>query len=157
MLLAATATGLALAVPASAAPAPDTNLASKLVKSVSGENAHRHQRAFQRIADANGGTRAADTPGYDASVEYVAGKLRGAGFQVSTPSFNYEATVYDAERITAAGVNYRLWMMAYSPQTPVGGITAPTAAAREDADPGCTADDFAGSDFTGKVALVRRG
>ena len=157
MLLAAAATGLALAVPASAAPAPDTNLASKLVRSVSGENAHRHQRAFQRIADANGGTRAADTPGYDASVEYVAGKLRGAGFQVSTPSFNYEATVYDAERITAAGVNYRLWMMEYSPQTPVGGITAPTAAAREDADPGCTADDFAGSDFTGKVALVRRG
>ena len=28
--------------------------------------------AFQAIADANGGTRAAGTPGYDASVDYVA-------------------------------------------------------------------------------------
>ena len=31
-----------------------------------------HERALQTIANANGGTRASGTPGYDASVAYVA-------------------------------------------------------------------------------------
>ena len=34
---------------------------------------------FQAIADANGGVRAAGTPGYDASVDYVAETLEAAG------------------------------------------------------------------------------
>jgi Zn-dependent M28 family amino/carboxypeptidase len=42
----------------------------------------RHLAALQRIADANGGERAAGTPGYDASVDYVAGVLRRAGWRV---------------------------------------------------------------------------
>ena len=41
-----------------------------------------HLAALQRIADANGGERAAGTPGYDASVDYVAGVLRRAGWRV---------------------------------------------------------------------------
>ena len=34
------------------------------------EGVREHQAAFQAIADANGGTRAAGTPGYDASLQY---------------------------------------------------------------------------------------
>jgi Zn-dependent M28 family amino/carboxypeptidase len=41
-----------------------------------------HLRALQRIADANGGNRAAGTRGDEASVEYVAGRLRAAGWEV---------------------------------------------------------------------------
>jgi Iap family predicted aminopeptidase len=41
-----------------------------------------HLRAFQEIADASGGDRAAGTPGYEASVEYVAKRLRAAGWGV---------------------------------------------------------------------------
>ena len=41
-----------------------------------------HLTALQRIADANGGERTAGTPGYDASVAYVARVLRRAGWRV---------------------------------------------------------------------------
>jgi Peptidase family M28/PA domain len=43
---------------------------------------HDHLAAFQRIADDNGGSRAAGTPGYDASADYVAARLRDAGWRV---------------------------------------------------------------------------
>ena len=132
-------------------------LAKQLVKDVTLDNTHRHLRALQRIADTNGGTRAANTRGYDASVDYVAGKLRGAGFRVTTPSFDYVEEVADAEVATVAGVDYLLVKMALSPLTPVGGITGELALVPQDADPACTMDDFAGQDFTGTIALIRRG
>src|ERR671932_106931 len=40
-------------------------------------------RAFERIARANGGTRAAGTPGDRASVAYVTRRLRDAGYRVT--------------------------------------------------------------------------
>ncbi len=132
-------------------------LARELVKDVTVDNAHRHLRALQRIADTHGGTRAANTPGYDASVDYVADKLRGAGFRVSTPSFNYDEEVPDAEKVTVGGTDYLLVKMDLSPLTPVGGVTGQLALVPQDADPGCTMDDFAGQVFTGKIALIRRG
>jgi hypothetical protein len=39
-----------------------------------------HERVFQRIANQNGGTRASGTPGYDASVAYIADRLEAAGY-----------------------------------------------------------------------------
>ena len=45
-----------------------------------------HLRALQDIASANGGNRAAGTPGYDASVDYVAKILRSKGFDVLDPA-----------------------------------------------------------------------
>ena len=41
------------------------------------EGVREHQAALQAIADANGGTRAAATPGYNASVDYVVKTLEG--------------------------------------------------------------------------------
>lgn len=41
--------------------------------------------ALQEIADANGGVRAAGTPGYEASVDWAAARLEDIGFAVSTP------------------------------------------------------------------------
>jgi Peptidase family M28/PA domain len=87
----------------------------------------------------------------------VAGKLRGAGFRVSTPSFDYEEEVGDAQRLTVGGTDYLLVKMEYAPMTPAGGIGGPLAVVPEDGSPGCTPDDFAGADFTGTVALIRRG
>ncbi len=40
-----------------------------------------HEQEFQAIADANGDTRASGTPGYTASADYVAGKLKSAGYR----------------------------------------------------------------------------
>src|SRR3954454_3269881 len=41
-----------------------------------------HLRALGRIGDRNRNTRAAGTPGYAASVDYVADRLRAAGYRV---------------------------------------------------------------------------
>jgi hypothetical protein len=44
--------------------------------------AFRHLEALQEIASTNGGTRASGTPGYDRSADYVAEKLKSAGYVV---------------------------------------------------------------------------
>ena len=90
----ATATALALAVlPTSAALAAspavkcdnrNNNTISKLTECVTADGVKEHLAAFQAIADANGGNRAANTAGYDASVDYVADTLTAAGWQVHT-------------------------------------------------------------------------
>jgi hypothetical protein len=46
--------------------------------------------AFQAIADANGGTRVSGTSGFDASRDYVARKLRGAGYDVTIQNFDFK-------------------------------------------------------------------
>jgi hypothetical protein len=48
-----------------------------------------HLDALQRIADRNGGTRAAGTPGYDASADYVADRLRDAGWNVTRQAVQF--------------------------------------------------------------------
>jgi hypothetical protein len=45
-----------------------------------------HLRALDEIARRHGGDRAAGTPGYDASVRYVAGRLRRSGWRVTLQS-----------------------------------------------------------------------
>ena len=62
---------------------------------MSDAGAWKHLQALQKIADEHGGNRAAGTPGYDASVKYVVGVLRDAGFKPSTPT--YEASGSDGE------------------------------------------------------------
>ncbi|GAA0932467.1 M28 family peptidase [Pseudonocardia zijingensis] len=68
-------------------PSADGAFRTQLVDDVTVDGALVHVDALQRIADTNDGTRASPGPGYDASVDYVAGVLRDAGFEVSTPSF----------------------------------------------------------------------
>ena len=94
LLLAACGSGAAppaAAPPAGAPPAPvgvaDGPLARDLTAGVSADAAFAHLEALQRVADENGGNRATGTPGYDASVEYVVGRLRGLGFEVGTPTY----------------------------------------------------------------------
>ena len=59
---------LAVVAPASADNGTDT---SALREAVTVDGILAHEQAFQAIADANGGTRAAGTPGYEASGDYV--------------------------------------------------------------------------------------
>ena len=54
-----------------------------------GQGAFRHLQALQDIATANGGNRAAGTVGYDRSAEYVAAKLREAGYAVRFETFDF--------------------------------------------------------------------
>jgi hypothetical protein len=75
----------------SAAPAAlaATNDSQKLRDAVTLKQIRRHQQEFQNIANANGGTRASGTPGYDRSVDYVARKLRGSGYSVTLFPFDF--------------------------------------------------------------------
>src|SRR5262249_59068821 len=56
---------------------------------VATEGTFRHLRAFQDIASMSGGNRAAGTPGYDRSAEYVAERLKEAGYLVHVEEFEF--------------------------------------------------------------------
>jgi len=53
------------------------------------EGAFQHLRALQDIASASGGNRAAGTSGYDRSAEYVAERLKEAGYVVRLEEFEF--------------------------------------------------------------------
>ena len=109
VVLTATACGSGtVGLPPTAPPSPSSNtttpdgpLVQQLTSEVGVAGAMAHLQALQKIADEHGGNRAAGTPGYDASVEYVVGALRAAGFEASTPT--YEASDDDEE--VAAGTS----------------------------------------------------
>lgn len=72
---------------ASCAVSTDT---SPLREAVTADGILQHREEFQAIADANDGTRASGTPGYDASADYVADLLSSAGYEVTRQEFDYE-------------------------------------------------------------------
>ena len=167
--LAVAATGLAVACSASpqappaqpttaptAAPNPDPGLTERLKTAVTGDGVYRRLEELQRIADANGGNRALGTPGYDASVEYVAQTLRDAGYQVDTPGFSARSFSVQDVRLTVDGTPVPAASLGFSPATPPGGASAPLAVLSQDETSGCEPDDFAGVP-AGSVVLIRRG
>ncbi|MCE0767147.1 M28 family metallopeptidase [Pseudonocardia kujensis] len=136
--------------------APDPGLPARLTTTVSGDGAFARLERLQQIADANGGNRALGTPGYDASVDYVAQTLRDAGFTVDTPTFDVRAFSVQDQRLTVGGRTVESTVMSYSPATPGGGVTAPLHVVAQDATSGCEPEDFAGMP-AGAIALVKRG
>ncbi|WP_341719277.1 M28 family peptidase [Micromonospora sp. FIMYZ51] len=156
---------VALVSPASASP--NNNTVKKLTKAVTVEGVFKHLDKFQAIANANDGTRASGTPGYDASVDYVAGLLKKAGYQVTRQQFDFAyyeefgssfAQVGPSPTTYAAGVDYAL--MSYSGAGVAEGTVVPIDLALtppRDSTSGCEASDFAGVDVTGKIALMQRG
>ena len=131
-----------------------------LQECVTPEGVREHQAAFQAIADANGGTRAAGTAGYDASVQYVVDRMTAAGYIVTLHEFPFTyfppvtlqqlapvAATYQSERFTGSGA---------------GDVTAAVTAVDINLVPprettsGCEAADFAGFP-AGNIALIQRG
>ena len=49
----------------------DDDIAKRLLECVTFSEVRKHQKALQDIADANGGTRASGTPGFEASARYA--------------------------------------------------------------------------------------
>ncbi|HZC11315.1 MAG TPA: M28 family peptidase, partial [Mycobacterium sp.] len=134
--------------------APD--FAAALRGRVSVDAMMAHLTKLQDIANANGNTRAVGTPGYDASVDYVAGKLRDKGFDVQTLQF--EAHVFHAET-GSVGVGDRTVearALEFSLATPPVGVTGPLVTAPDD-NPACSASDYGSLPVNGAVVLVDRG
>ncbi|MGH3862898.1 M28 family peptidase [Actinokineospora sp.] len=132
-------------------------LTDTLVRKVSVDRINRHLVAFQRFADRAGGTRAAHTDGFRDSLDYVAGKLREAGFLVETPEFTFDRRVTDAASVVAGGTTVEPFPIIHGMNTPAGGVTGRLVHVPVDANPGCDAADYAGLDITGGIALIKRG
>ena len=116
-----------------------------------------HLSKFQDIADANGGNRAAGTPGYDASLDYVAQMLRDSGFDVETPEF--EVRIFSAEKptLTIGGTEVDATPLRYTIGTGPQGVAGPLVLAPADDTPGCAPADYEGLPVKGSVVLVDRG
>jgi Zn-dependent M28 family amino/carboxypeptidase len=160
-LLAAGA-GAAL-VERTAEPAARSAVPTKaLERAITPKRLRAHLTALEAIARRNGGTRAAGTPGYSKSVEYVARQLRKAGYRPRFNTFTFpyfretRPTVF--QRVLPSARSYRsgpdFVPTRYSGGGNVTGRIAPVDLSS--ASSGCEDSDFAG--FTsGSVALMRRG
>src|SRR3954454_15844162 len=134
-----------------------------------------HMKAFQKIADDNLSpadfhpSRNSGEPGYKASVDYVAGVMRKAGYNVTVQPYKFTYYAYTApptfSEVSPNAHDYVLtqdWNPGQSVGTatnaqvqPVGGIVIPPTASPSSAS-GCSATDFNG--FTsGRIALIQRG
>ena len=166
------AAGVLLALSGSALATPacenrSNNTHAKLQECVTLDGVREHQAALQDVADANGGTRAAGTPGATESAAYVAGRLEAAGYDVTIQEFSFsffeETGPTILEQVSPVPTTYvdqvDYDLMEYSDS---GDVTAPVEAVDLDlglgntSTSGCEPEDFAG--FTpGAIALIQRG
>src|ERR1700733_5990409 len=116
-----------------------------------------HLTKLQDIANANGNTRAVGTPGYDASVDHVGGKLRDKGFDVQTVQFDARVFHSDPGSVTVADKKFDARALEFTLATPPVGVTGPLVAVPVDASPGCNASDYDDLPINGAVVLVDRG
>src|SRR5690606_13640304 len=83
--------GLSLAATTVAAvPAQAKPTSPQLAKLVKLKNVRHHQKNLQKIADANGGNRAAGLPGSEITVKYIADQLRRAGYKPKIQDFTFD-------------------------------------------------------------------
>jgi Zn-dependent M28 family amino/carboxypeptidase len=170
-LLAGTLVALAAAPLSSTAPGTDS---TALRNAVTVNGVMAHERAFQKIADQNEvdgvPTRASGTPGYNASVNYVVGKLTGAGYNVTVQPFDFnffrETGPSSFERLSPTSRVYvrdtDYSVMEYSGSGTVTGNVVPTndviipPSATPSSTSGCEASDFPAA-TSGNIALIQRG
>ena len=164
LALVAVPTGAALAAPAAkACETRNNNTIAALTECVSADGVMEHMKALQAIADANGGTRVAGLPGYNASVDYVTETLEAAGWNVTIDEFPFvyvgPAQLSQTAPITAT---YPTGAFTGTGYGTVAGKVIPVDL--NIADPaattsGCEPGDFTGLDFSGTmdIALIQRG
>ncbi len=154
---------------ASASPSHKAvSLPERLTKAVTVNGVLRHERALQRIADRNGGNRAAGRPGFTESVNYVKGRLESAGFQVTVQDFEFpyfedqSAFEQTAPTATTYAQGSDFFAAEFSPDADVTGtlqavdLVLPPSPEPNGSTSGCEPEDFAG--FTaGNIALLQRG
>jgi Zn-dependent M28 family amino/carboxypeptidase len=148
-----------------AGAAPNNNNAQKLTEAVTPAGVMRHAQALQDIADANGGTRASGTPGYDASVDYVVAQLTAAGYTPELQQFDFpffeELGPPVLEQVEPNDVSYDTATFTFSGS---GDVTAPATLVDVQIPPspepsstsGCEDDDFLGFP-EGNIAVIQRG
>ncbi|GGI07740.1 M28 family metallopeptidase [Egicoccus halophilus] len=143
----------------------NNNSYDKLLDCITLPGVRRHLAAFQAIADANDGNRAAGTSGYSASVAYVASQLEAAGYEVEFDEFEFTYVAPAVlQQLSPVSADYETGAFTGSGAgdvtatvTPVDvNVTNPAEVPPEALNSGCEAADFAGFP-TGDIALVQRG
>ena len=145
----------------------NNNSVSKLLECVTLAGVLEHQQALQAIADANGGSRASGTPGYDASVDYLARRLEEAGYVVTRQELSFnafrEVGPSELEQVGPDEVTYTYGEdFGATPHSDPGDVTAQVIPVDLQLGPGntstsgCEAADFAGFP-AGAIALIQRG
>lgn len=141
----------ALTACSSSAPPPPADLGADLAGMVTVDGVFRHLAELQKIADAHDGNRADGSPGYQASVDYVAKTLRDRGFDVQTPEFQrLSGSKGGKPALTVAGRTFRVDQASLLLTT--GGLRAVTLRPRTQA--GCTAADYGTVPIGGAIAVV---
>jgi Zn-dependent M28 family amino/carboxypeptidase len=139
------------------------NQIDKFLDCISGEDAFAHMQAFQDIADANGGTRASATPGYDESADYVVEQLEAVGLEVERQAFQAQIYRENSASLSADGASMETQSVTFSGSgSVVGGTIIPVdldLGLGNFSSSGCEPGDFTGLDFSGPadVALIQRG
>ncbi len=135
------------------APPPVLQWGPDLADKVTIDGVYRHLTKLQEIADANDGNRADGSPGYHASVDYVAQLLRDKGFDVTTPEFErLSGSQGGKPALTVAGRAFRVEQASLMITTPAGGLKALTLRPRKPA--GCTAADYGDVSVAKAIAVV---
>jgi Zn-dependent M28 family amino/carboxypeptidase len=126
-----------------------------------------HERVFQRIANQNGGTRASGTPGYEASADYVADRLRAAGYTVTEQEFVFpffrELSPAVLEQVSPTPTTYETGTFDFSGTGDVTGTLVATtdivipATPEPSSTSGCEPGDFPAAPAGPAVALIQRG
>lgn len=127
--------------------------ADDLAGKVTADGMYTHLHKLQEIADANDGTRAEGTPGYDATIDYVAQFLRDKGFDVQTPEFELlDRTEGGNPTLRVGSRSFPAEQASLLITTPPGGLNAPTLRPRK--APGCRTADYDGRSVRGAIAVV---
>jgi Zn-dependent M28 family amino/carboxypeptidase len=132
---------------------PAVDLPHDIANKVTADGMNIHLRKLQEIADANRGSRAEGTPGYDASVDYVVQLLKDKGFDVATPEFDrLDRSEGGNPTVTVAGRGYHVDQASLLVTTPPGGLNAITLRPQKPA--GCSAADYDSVPVRNAIAVV---
>jgi Zn-dependent M28 family amino/carboxypeptidase len=159
---------------APAANAVDDVNTKRLRKGVTASGILQHMRGLQRAANANEGTRAATTPGYEASLKYVERRMHRAGYETTRVPFEFAdwdqegpALLQRGDKVYTEGTADAAGDYVVAQFSGSGTVTAEVATTNDIVIPpsggpgsgtsGCEPEDWAGVDLTGKIALVQRG
>jgi hypothetical protein len=132
---------------------PAVDVGNDVADKVTIDGMYTHLERLTDVANAHDGSRADGTPGYDASIDYVAGMLRDKGFDVQTPEFERMVLASPGKpTLTVGGRGHPVDQASLLTQTPRGGLTAQTLRPRRPA--GCTAADYGDANVRGALAVV---
>jgi Zn-dependent M28 family amino/carboxypeptidase len=158
---------LLVTLAATPAAAVDTVNSKRIRDAVTVGGILSHERALQRIANNNDGTRASGTPGYAASAAYVKKTLKAAGYKVKEQQFTFpffrELAPATLAQVTPTPTTYETGTFSFSGSGEVTGTVVPTNDVLVPPPPspgstsGCEASDFAPAPAGPSIALIQRG